>query len=141
MFFGIRDPRSGIRDGKKPGSGIRDKHPGSSTLLKSLDLVVNSSFCSTCYFFSDEESVVSGEPRLKSLKYEYKEDQWSPLNPEGKKQYDRKFLICLQNDPLSLQKPSNLPNMEIVKVGRAPSYALTFYVKTSVADPHPHGSA
>jgi hypothetical protein len=32
MFFGIRDPRSGIRDGKKTGSGIRDKHPGSATL-------------------------------------------------------------------------------------------------------------
>jgi hypothetical protein len=32
MFFGIRDPRSGIRDGKKSGSGIRDKHPGSATL-------------------------------------------------------------------------------------------------------------
>jgi hypothetical protein len=37
----IRDPGwkqfgSGIRDGKKsdPGSGIRDKHPGSPTLLK-----------------------------------------------------------------------------------------------------------
>ncbi len=28
MFLG-----SGIRDGKKPGSGIRDKHPGSATLL------------------------------------------------------------------------------------------------------------
>jgi hypothetical protein len=36
MFFGIRDPRSGIRDGKKPGSGIRDKHPGSATLLFSM---------------------------------------------------------------------------------------------------------
>jgi hypothetical protein len=34
-FFGIRDPRSGIRDGKKSGSGIRDKHPGSATLLES----------------------------------------------------------------------------------------------------------
>jgi hypothetical protein len=33
MFFGIRDPRSGIRDGKKSGSGIRDKHPGSATLV------------------------------------------------------------------------------------------------------------
>ncbi len=30
MFFGIRFPRSGIRDGKKPGSGIQDgKKPGS----------------------------------------------------------------------------------------------------------------
>jgi hypothetical protein len=33
---GIRDPGSGIRDGKKPGSGIRDKHPGSATLFKTL---------------------------------------------------------------------------------------------------------
>jgi hypothetical protein len=31
---GIRDPRSGIRDGYKSGSGIRDKHPGSATLEK-----------------------------------------------------------------------------------------------------------
>jgi hypothetical protein len=33
--FWIRDPRSGIRDGlnQDPGSGNRDKHPGSATLL------------------------------------------------------------------------------------------------------------
>jgi hypothetical protein len=31
--FGIRDRRSGIRDGKKLGPEIRDKHPGSATLL------------------------------------------------------------------------------------------------------------
>jgi hypothetical protein len=32
---GIRDLRSGIRDGQNqdPGSGIRDKHPGSATLI------------------------------------------------------------------------------------------------------------
>jgi hypothetical protein len=34
---GIRDPGSGIRDGKKPRSGIRDKHPGSATLCGSSD--------------------------------------------------------------------------------------------------------
>ena len=68
------------------------------------------------FLFSDDETPGSREPRSKTLKYEYKEDQWSPLNPEGKKQYDREFLICLQNDPLSLQKPTNLPPMEIVKV-------------------------
>ena len=43
------------------------------------------------------------------------DDQWSPLNPEGKKQYDREFLIKLQFDDLSMTKPSSLPNMEIVK--------------------------
>lgn len=63
---------------------------------------------------SDEETEgVDGE--APKLKYNYKDDQWSPLNPEGKKQYDREFLICLQSDPLSMEKPTNLPNMEIVK--------------------------
>jgi hypothetical protein len=28
---------SGIRDGQKSGSGIRDKHPGSATLKKTTD--------------------------------------------------------------------------------------------------------
>jgi len=63
----------------------------------------------------DEENINPDDPKSMKLKYDYKEDQWSPLNPEGKKQYDREFLICLQRDPLSLQKPCNLPNMEIVK--------------------------
>jgi len=33
LFGWIRDPRSGIRDGEKSGSRIRDKHPGSATLV------------------------------------------------------------------------------------------------------------
>jgi len=37
--FWIRDPRSGFRDGKKSGSGIRDKHPGSATLVLTLEYV------------------------------------------------------------------------------------------------------
>jgi hypothetical protein len=36
MFFGIWDPGSGIQDGKKSGSGIWDKHPGSATLATTL---------------------------------------------------------------------------------------------------------
>ena len=31
----------------------------------------------------------SSDDSKTKLKYEYKDDQWSPLNPEGKKQYDR----------------------------------------------------
>lgn len=49
------------------------------------------------------------------LKYSYKEDQWSPLNPEGKKQYDRDFLLQLQSQPNSMIKPSNLPNLDVIK--------------------------
>merc|ERR1719153_2073946 len=63
----------------------------------------------------DEENENPEDGKNPKLKYDYKEDQWSPLNPEGKKQYDREFLICLQRDPLSLTKPNNLPAMEIVK--------------------------
>ncbi len=34
---GIRDLGSGIRDGKKSGSRIRDKHPGSATLVEFIN--------------------------------------------------------------------------------------------------------
>jgi len=63
----------------------------------------------------DEDNENLDEGKNPKLKYDYKDDQWSPLNPDGKKQYDREFLICLQRDPLSLTKPNNLPAMEIVK--------------------------
>ncbi|XP_075212350.1 eukaryotic translation initiation factor 4 gamma 3-like isoform X3 [Lycorma delicatula] len=49
-----------------------------------------------------------------TLKHKYKEDQWSPLNPEGKKKYGREFLLDLQNEPQSMKKPDNLPNLEVV---------------------------
>ncbi|XP_064599552.1 eukaryotic translation initiation factor 4 gamma 1-like isoform X2 [Liolophura sinensis] len=45
------------------------------------------------------------------LKYQYKEDQWSPLNPEGKKCYDRAFLLELQYSTESVTKPEGLPHL------------------------------
>lgn len=67
------------------------------------------------------ETTANGVPDKDSsaaakLKYEYKTGQWSPLNLEGKKEYDRDFLIQLQKDPLSLTRPNNLPQMEIIKL-------------------------
>ncbi|XP_046441878.1 eukaryotic translation initiation factor 4 gamma 1-like isoform X2 [Daphnia pulex] len=50
-----------------------------------------------------------------SLKYTYKDDQWSPVNPEGKKTYDRNFLLELQNNPASQKKPDGLPSLEVVR--------------------------
>jgi len=38
-------------------------------------------------------------------------DQWSPLNPEGKKHYDRNFLLELQYATESLEKPDGLPQL------------------------------
>ncbi len=43
----IRDPGSEIRDRQKPGYGIRDKHPGSATLKKSVSFL-------TCFVNLDE---------------------------------------------------------------------------------------
>ena len=51
---------------------------------------------------------------MKSLSPKFS-DQWSPINQEGKKQYDRDFLMLLQNDPLSKERPPNLPHLDIVK--------------------------
>ncbi len=59
-----------------------------------------------------KQEPVDAKPKLK---YAYKEDQWSPINMEGKKQYDRDFLLQLRKDPLSVERPLNLPNMEIVR--------------------------
>jgi len=89
----------------------------------------------------DDDCENQDDSKSMKLKYDYKEDQWSPLNPEGKKQYGREFLICLQRDPLSLQKPCNLPSMEIVKDkpnltksgGAAPRFDFTpgFVIKST----------
>jgi len=44
-------------------------------------------------------------------KYQYSGNQWSPLNPGGKKQYDRNFLLKLQYEPTSMIRPVNLPEL------------------------------
>ncbi|XP_067328797.1 eukaryotic translation initiation factor 4 gamma 3 isoform X5 [Anolis sagrei] len=38
-----------------------------------------------------------------------KTEQWKPLNPEGKKQYGREFLLDFQFMPACVQKPEGLP--------------------------------
>ncbi|GAB1610039.1 eukaryotic translation initiation factor 4 gamma 1-like isoform X1 [Argonauta hians] len=45
------------------------------------------------------------------LGFKYKEDQWSPLHPERKKQYDREFLLNLQFANESRSKPLGLPDL------------------------------
>ncbi|XP_076365221.1 eukaryotic translation initiation factor 4 gamma 3-like isoform X2 [Tachypleus tridentatus] len=64
---------------------------------------------------TEEKEVVEVEPQKPqiTLKYNYPEDQWSPLNQEGKKQYDRAFLLTLQIQPY--KKPQGLPDLDIIK--------------------------
>ena len=59
---------------------------------------------------ADEISDESVQPKP-DLKYQYSEDQWSPLNPGGKKQYDRNFMLKLQYEPSSMTRPVNLPEL------------------------------
>ncbi|XP_045163528.1 eukaryotic translation initiation factor 4 gamma 1-like isoform X2 [Mercenaria mercenaria] len=51
------------------------------------------------------------ETKILGLKYKYAKGQWSPLHPEGKKHYDREFLLQFQNDYNAIQKPSGLPDI------------------------------
>ena len=57
----------------------------------------------------------AGEVKTEGETPDVTDDHWTPLNTDGKKQYDRDFLISLQTNPLSLQKPGTLPsNMEVI---------------------------
>ncbi|XP_054981735.1 eukaryotic translation initiation factor 4 gamma 1 isoform X1 [Sorex araneus] len=52
-------------------------------------------------------------------KYEYKSDQWKPLNLEEKKRYDRDFLLGFQFIFASMQKPEGLPHISDVVLDKA----------------------
>lgn len=58
----------------------------------------------------EETPVIKKDPKS-ALRYNYPEDQWSPINMEGKKQYDRDFLLQLQFSTESMEKPDGLPRL------------------------------
>ena len=49
--------------------------------------------------------------------------QWAPHNLDGKKVYDKEFLLSLRNGPASRKKPDNLPDV-IVADDRGVSFSL-----------------
>ncbi|XP_042687519.1 eukaryotic translation initiation factor 4 gamma 3 isoform X1 [Centrocercus urophasianus] len=55
--------------------------------------------------------VISGctEGSAEGPALQYKPEQWKPLDPDGKKQYDREFLLDCQFMPACIQKPEGLP--------------------------------
>ncbi|KAF7648962.1 hypothetical protein LDENG_00149320 [Lucifuga dentata] len=62
-------------------------------------------------------------PKPTEQKYQYKEEQWKPINPEEKKQYDREFLLGFQFISASMNKPEGLPVISDVvldKVNKTP---------------------
>ncbi|XP_050925976.1 eukaryotic translation initiation factor 4 gamma 1a isoform X3 [Lates calcarifer] len=62
-------------------------------------------------------------PEPTEQKYQYKEEQWKPINPEEKKRYDREFLLGFQFISASMNKPEGLPIISDVvldKVNKTP---------------------
>ncbi|KAM7400638.1 hypothetical protein PAMA_005028 [Pampus argenteus] len=56
-------------------------------------------------------------------KYQYKGEQWKPIDPEDKKRYDREFLLGFQFIGASMNKPEGLPLISDVvldKVNKTP---------------------
>ncbi|XP_067385039.1 eukaryotic translation initiation factor 4 gamma 1-like isoform X2 [Channa argus] len=75
----------------------------------------------------DKQNAEPDRPKAKpeptEQKYQYKEEQWKPINPEEKKQYDREFLLRFQFISASMHKPEGLPVISDVvldKVNKTP---------------------
>ncbi|XP_072174929.1 eukaryotic translation initiation factor 4 gamma 1-like [Diadema setosum] len=65
------------------------------------------------------------------LKYTYRKDQWSPVNPEGKKQYDRDFLLQFQKG--CTDKPDGLPNIPDIVLEKADVRPIGLSVNTGIS--------
>ncbi|XP_049582920.1 eukaryotic translation initiation factor 4 gamma 1 isoform X2 [Syngnathus scovelli] len=59
------------------------------------------------------------EQTATNKEYQYKEEQWKPINPEEKKKYDRKFLLGFQFISASMNKPEGLPAINDVVLDKA----------------------
>ena len=79
------------------------------TLFKISKLCLNSRSKGECYIVNTCSTVVPSMSKCVNVLYFVRSDQWSPLNPEGKKHYDRTFLLQLQYSTESIQKPDGLP--------------------------------
>uniref|UniRef100_A0A8C2ATP7 Eukaryotic translation initiation factor 4 gamma, 1a n=1 Tax=Cyprinus carpio TaxID=7962 RepID=A0A8C2ATP7_CYPCA len=67
----------------------------------------------------DTENTEPEASKLVEQKYQYKEEQWKPINPEEKKRYDREFLLGFQFKGASMHKPEGLPHISDVVLDKA----------------------
>ncbi|KAE8290913.1 Eukaryotic translation initiation factor 4 gamma 1 [Larimichthys crocea] len=58
-------------------------------------------------------------PEPTGQKYQYKGEQWKPIDPEDKKRYDREFLLGCQFIGASMHKPEGLPIISDVVLDKA----------------------
>uniref|UniRef100_A0A8C5H221 Eukaryotic translation initiation factor 4 gamma 1-like n=1 Tax=Gouania willdenowi TaxID=441366 RepID=A0A8C5H221_GOUWI len=72
--------------------------------------------------WEDKEDKLDAEniqPTTPDKEYQYKGDQWKPINKEEKKQYDRDFLLGFQFISASMNKPQGLPAISDVVLDKA----------------------
>lgn len=67
----------------------------------------------------DKQNEVKRKAEPTEPKYQYKEEQWKPINPEAKKRYDREFLLGFQFSSASMNKPEGLPLISDVVLDKA----------------------
>ncbi|XP_026061836.1 eukaryotic translation initiation factor 4 gamma 1-like isoform X3 [Carassius auratus] len=67
----------------------------------------------------DTENTEPDASKTVEQKYQYKEEQWKPINPEEKKRYDREFLLGFQFIGASMNKPEGLPHISDVVLDKA----------------------
>ncbi|XP_057189124.1 eukaryotic translation initiation factor 4 gamma 1a isoform X4 [Triplophysa rosa] len=67
----------------------------------------------------DSENIEPEAPKPVEQKYQYKEEQWKPIDPEEKKRYDREFLLGFQFRTASMHKPEGLPLISDVVLDKA----------------------
>ncbi|XP_036391933.1 eukaryotic translation initiation factor 4 gamma 1-like isoform X3 [Megalops cyprinoides] len=67
----------------------------------------------------DAENIEPEAVKPGDQKYQYKEEQWKPINPEEKKKYDREFLLGFQFISASMHKPEGLPHISDVVLDKA----------------------
>ncbi|XP_042352934.1 eukaryotic translation initiation factor 4 gamma 1a isoform X2 [Plectropomus leopardus] len=73
--------------------------------------------------WEEKEDKQNAEPKATpeptEKKYQYKEEQWKPIDPEEKKRYDREFLLGFQFISASMHKPEGLPSISDVVLDKA----------------------
>ncbi|XP_056598709.1 eukaryotic translation initiation factor 4 gamma 1a isoform X2 [Triplophysa dalaica] len=67
----------------------------------------------------DSDHIEPEAPTPVEQKYQYKEEQWKPIDPEEKKRYDREFLLGFQFRTASMHKPEGLPQISDVVLDKA----------------------
>ncbi|KAM9733254.1 eukaryotic translation initiation factor 4 gamma 1 isoform 3-T3 [Menidia menidia] len=67
------------------------------------------------------------------MMYQYKEEQWKPINTEEKKKYDRGFLLGFQFISASMNKPAGLPAISDVVLDKSPGVGAGAGVGVGVA--------